>query len=632
MKVVFVGFYLLINFIHFTATAQHLTCFDMKVGFSKTLQLHIFNQNQNYLSDLLGDPENWRVAYQNLVSEYDPHKIFFFKSESELSENEHEVPSRFADDFEADTLGCPYSKEFYQKFEKVFQRHVNLVTTAYGDEQEFYTQVIGFAKIKNEDLPEGDKKLLDDFPENAEQLIHKVKLVTSRKFQDYMKQENDEKLAFAITMKDLRLIRKSYSLRNPNLVYSVALSSALNALDAHTIYLWEELSLDFMNKIKGGSAELGVVVGFTLNGLKVIEILPDGPIGQQQVDLQVNDVITSIDGESLKMLSFKEATKKLHGPIGSHAKLDVIREGTSLRFKVQRGIVSLSDDLHKREIINMNGSRLGYFNLTTFYGSITKSKKILKNGASQDFIEALNYFNKQSVDGLLIDLRFNYGGVLNEAISMLTHLLAKGPLLQMGTHLEQVVLSDEDNGSVTFSKPIVVLVNAASASASEIFAGVLQSYRRALIVGPSKTYGKGAMQTVLRIGPGFKIDPYGKSLLKVTTQFFYLPNGDNIHFEGIKPDYLIHANDKSLLEKIRAEKEENPLLMSTGGAPNLLEFYSLWPAPRLDQEITMEELQVIKRTVEGDPAAMKDREFFSDFEVQQALTYLVKSIQNEKGR
>jgi len=295
-----------------------------------------------------------------------------------------------------------------------------------------------------------------------------------------------------------------------------AVDGMLAGLDPHSVYVKGEKYQDLDEDTRGEFAGLGIEVVMEGGFVKVIAPIDDTPAAK--AGIQAGDLIMRIDGEVISGLSLNEATSKMRGAPGTNIVLTILRESEPDPFDVEltRAIVKLSSV--KRERLS---DEIGYLRVTQFQLNTGESfRKELKRLRSKD-----------SFSGLILDLRNNPGGLLTSAVSISDAFLKKGTIVSTKGRMEgsekKYIATAVD---LIDGKPIVVLVNSGSASASEIVAGALQDHKRALILG-TNTFGKGSVQTILNITED--------DAIKLTTARYYTPNGRSIQAEGIVPDVYV---------------------------------------------------------------------------------------------
>lgn len=317
--------------------------------------------------------------------------------------------------------------------------------------------------------------------------------------------------------------------------------------DPHTLYLMPEDKEDFDIDMSGKLEGIGALLREEGSYIKVERIIP-GSASWRGKELKAEDIILGVaqgDNEVVDIvdMSIRDAVKLIRGKKGTIVKLKVKKpEGTVQMISITRDKVVLEEAYAKSTILKHKNLKhpIGYIHVPKFYRDFQD-----RNGrnCSDDVKKALLDFKKRKVDGVILDLRNNGGGALEDARLMGGLFIDKGPIVQVKNSGAPKIQSDTD-GKVVWDKPLIILVNRFSASASEIVAGALKDYKRALVIGSSEqTHGKGTVQTVLDLN-NFVNPVYGKMMgdfgaLKITTDMFYRINGMSTQFKGITPHIVL---------------------------------------------------------------------------------------------
>ncbi len=294
-----------------------------------------------------------------------------------------------------------------------------------------------------------------------------------------------------------------------------AIGGLLTNLDAHSDYLTEKKFKDLQAQTEGEFGGLGITVGMKDGALTIIAPLDDSPA--KKAGLQSGDIILKINNKSTLNMSIDDAVNKMRGKPKTSIDLTIYRKNAPkpLDFKITRDIIQVKS-VHTRKIEN---EKFLYVRINSFDKNVTSSVK-----------EALQKAGK--LDGIILDLRNNPGGLLNQAVGLSELFIKEGIIVSQKGKVKTENTQFKANGKAMFANlPIVVLINGGSASASEIVAGALQDHKRALIVGEN-SFGKGSVQVVLPVD--------STSAIKLTTAKYYLPSGRTIQAVGITPDILVH--------------------------------------------------------------------------------------------
>ncbi|MTH33404.1 PDZ domain-containing protein [Paracoccus limosus] len=298
-----------------------------------------------------------------------------------------------------------------------------------------------------------------------------------------------------------------------------AINGMLTSLDPHSSFLSAKDYEDMQTQTRGSFGGLGIEVGQEDGLVKVISPIDDTPAAQAGV--KAGDYITHVNGESLMGLTLDEAVEKMRGPIGSEIKITILRQGVKEPFDLTMTRDTIKLTVVKTRIVgHAVVLRVTTFNDETMDTLKTEMAKAIKDAGGID-----------KVTGFVLDLRNNPGGLLNQAISVSDAFLDKGEIVSTrGRKPEESERWNAEPGDLAQGKPMVVLINGGSASASEIVTGALQDHRRAIVVG-TKSFGKGSVQTVMPVT--------ADSAIRLTTARYYTPSGRSIQALGIQPDIIV---------------------------------------------------------------------------------------------
>jgi carboxyl-terminal processing protease len=327
----------------------------------------------------------------------------------------------------------------------------------------------------------------------------------------------------------LGIIRQNYvePVSDSDLLKS-AIRGMLSGLDPHSAYLEKEEFQELKEGTSGEFGGLGIEVGMEDGFVKVVSPIDDTPA--QKAGVRSGDLIIRLDDTAVKGLSLNEAVKLMRGAPGTDITLTIVREGEErpLQIKLTRAVIKVNS-VRSREL------EAGYEYLRVSQFQTDTGRKL------RDAVSDLKEKNGGHLKGLVLDLRNNPGGVLTAAVSVADAFLSDGLIVYTeGRAPESEQRFSATAGDIVDGVPIVVLVNAGSASASEIVAGALQDNGRAIIMG-EKTFGKGSVQTILPISE--------TSALKLTTARYFTPKGRSIQAEGIQPDVPLERVQLTAVEQ-----------------------------------------------------------------------------------
>jgi carboxyl-terminal processing protease len=327
-----------------------------------------------------------------------------------------------------------------------------------------------------------------------------------------------------------------------NKLIEAAINGMLTSLDPHSSYMPPKDFDDMRVQTRGEFGGLGIEVTQEDGFVKVVSPMDDTPAAA--AGIQSGDFITHVDGESIAGLTLDAAVDMMRGPVGSEIIITVVREGSAEPFDVSiiRDTIKVTA-VRARTVGSTIVLRMTTFNDQTFPGL----EEGLKTSA-----EELGGWDK--VSGVVLDLRNNPGGLLNQAIKVSDAFLEKGEIVS--TRGRDATDSERFNatpGDLTGGKPLVVLINGGSASASEIVSGALQDHHRAIVVG-TKSFGKGSVQTIIPLR--------GEGAMRLTTARYYTPSGRSIQALGVAPDIIVNqpprppvVEDKEPASAVQARTE-----------------------------------------------------------------------------
>lgn len=336
-------------------------------------------------------------------------------------------------------------------------------------------------------------------------------------------------------------------------VFNVYMNSITEAYDPHTNYLSPKASDLFNQQMKLSLEGIGAQLQTDNDYTKISRILPGGP-AEKSDKIHANDLITGVaqgkDGEMADVIGWRldEVVKLIKGPKGTIVRIQFLPASTGVNGPAQeitlvRDKIKLEDQAAKKSVINYNAGgkdlRLGVISLPSFYMDFEAYQKGDPDykSTTRDVKKLIQELQAEKVDGVVMDLRNNGGGSLAEAIDLTGLFIKEGPVVQVKNSANNVQVGLDEDKQVIYNGPLVVLTNRFSASASEIFAGAIQDYRRGLIVGES-TFGKGTVQTVIDLKKYIN-DKETVGELKLTFQKFYRVTGSSTQEKGVTPDILL---------------------------------------------------------------------------------------------
>lgn len=377
-----------------------------------------------------------------------------------------------------------------------------------------------------------------------------------------------------------------------------AINGMLTSLDPHSSYLPPKDYDEMQVETKGEFGGLGIEVTQEDGFVKVVSPIDDTPA--YRAGIEAGDFVTHIDGESILGLTLNDAVELMRGPVGEEIVLTIFREGVDEPFDITivRDIIKLTAVKVRTE------GRAIVVRITSF---TEKTISNLTDGIAEE-IEANG--GVENIDGFILDLRNNPGGLLSQAISVSDAFLDAGEIVSTrGRNVQDSERFNARPGDLAAGKPIVILINGGSASASEIVAGALQDHRRAIVVG-TKSFGKGSVQTIMPI--------QGNGAMRLTTARYYTPSGRSIQALGITPDILVEQRPRVVADEDEEEETTARRRRSEADLRGSLNNDSL-----TDEEI---ELLESERAEQEEIAARRDEDFQLAFglDILRGLNVLAK--------
>ena len=311
-----------------------------------------------------------------------------------------------------------------------------------------------------------------------------------------------------------------------------AINGVLQSLDPYSAYMSPELFKEMQTDTSGEFGGLGIEIGMEAGVVKVISPIDETPAAK--AGIKAGDYIVKIGKEQVQGKSLMEAVKLMRGPVGSSIDLTIRRKNVKkpLKFKIIRKVIEVKSV--SSEIIGKE-KNLGYIRLKSF-----------NENSDKQFLKSLKKLESNSkIKGYVLDLRNNPGGLLTKAINITDFFLNDGEIVSTkGRNISETRKFFAKKGDETDGKPIIVLINYGSASASEIFAGALKDHKRAIILGEN-SYGKGSVQSIIPLGNGGGI--------RLTISKYYLPSGKSISEVGVTPDIYVEEIGDDF--KIKSDKD-----------------------------------------------------------------------------
>ena len=398
-----------------------------------------------------------------------------------------------------------------------------------GDENELKTRwrKILEAQIINRYLDLEEEYLADEKKIDKEALWQEASDRVAKRFDDFFNRLHQE------TLQDH---------------YDRFFNAVARAFDPHTNYMAPDRKEDFDIHMRGSLEGIGALLREEDGYIKVVRIIP-GSASALEGRLQAEDIILAVaeKGEEpveITDMRLRDAVRLIRGPKGTEVQLTVRKpDGAKDIIAITRDVVQIEETFVKHTVLDADGKKFGYINIPSFYRDFEKSRYGEGRNSTQDTRDAIVALRNQGIEGIILDLRNNGGGSLVDAVDITGLFIDEGPIVQVkNSQGTKRVLKDDDE-TLVYGGPLVVLVNQFSASASEIVAAALQDYRRAIVVGGQHTHGKGTVQTIIDLNeniPLLHLRRYEDlGALKATIQKFYRVDGGSTQYRGVEPDIVL---------------------------------------------------------------------------------------------
>jgi len=502
------------------------------------------------------------AVFTDFLEVLDPSKHYFLQSDiDEFSQFKHQID---------DQIMTEDLSFFYTVFERYEQR--------IEETKDYYKEILSspFDITKDETYSVDYENT--PFPTNKAQLIQiwqkQLKMRYLGRLYDKEQAEDDKVTSDSTYTKrsfeDLQIEALEQTKENMDNLYDrleelnqddwfgYFINSITTQFGPHTNYLDPKIKKRFDISMSGKLEGIGARLQKEGEYTKVTELISGGPAWRAG-ELEVGDLIIKVaqaNEEPLDIVGMRldDAIEYIKGKKGTEVRLTLKRvNGTIKTISIVRDVVELEETFVKSSIVEKNGKKYGLINLPKFY--IDFDEKNYRNSAT-DMQKELQYLKKESVSGIMIDLRNNGGGSLKTAIEIAGFFIDEGPVVQVKYRGEKADIRADNQEGLEWDGPMVVLVNELSASASEIFAAAMQDYKRAVLIGGKQTFGKGTVQNFYPLSQYARTDK-DLGFLKMTIQKFYRINGGSTQLKGVTPDIVVPSRYSYL--EVGERDQEKPL-------------------------------------------------------------------------
>ncbi|SDS36011.1 carboxy terminal-processing peptidase [Opitutus sp. GAS368] len=495
--------------------------------------------------------------YPDLITDYmkeglDPQRLFF------TAEDEKNFRTQFGPRIETDLayLGnIDTAFTIFQTYEERVKARTAWIFEELKKNYDFTTQEVY--------APDRSKS---EFPANAaeadELWRRRIKFEI---LQDVLGKKTQEEAKASIHKRYERMLKNVGDIE-PLDIQELFLSAFTRMYDPHSSYLSSDTLQDFSIQMKLSLIGIGAVLSIEDDGNCVVKEVKAGSPADLSGQIRTNDKIVAVrqqGGEAIEVIGMKlrRIVDMIRGAKGTKVTLtvlphDAVDATKTKEVHIVRDVIKLDEARATAAIYDLPGENnqtvpVGVISLNSFYGPSedTADTAANKNAATQDVAELIGKLKAQGIKALVVDLRRNGGGLLSEAVDLTGLFIEQGPVVQVRDSMGRLQVDSDTNASVTYDGPLAVLTSRFSASASEIFAGALQNYGRAVIIGDSSTHGKGTVQAVLEMKnflPRLSQNITNTGAAKLTYQKFYLPNGSSTQKKGVIPDITLPSIDDFL--------------------------------------------------------------------------------------
>jgi len=503
-------------------------------------------------------------VYDKYIKEIDPlHRNFYQKDIDEFKKYRKKIDDQI-NNKELDFFNLTYNR---------LQQRID-------ESESIYKEILdeGFDFQKEESIDNDYEKL--DYPDSKKEMRERwrkqLKLNTLSSYYDLSRsQQEDEELKEEDKVSQDSLKRKAISMTRDALEnfyenqedmlrkdwFSMYLNAITGQVDPHTNYFAPRDKDRFDISMSGKLEGIGARLQKERDHIKIVEIISGGPAwkhGKLEVGDEIQRVKQEDEDKSVSIIGMRleDAVELIKGPKETKVTLSVKKvDGTKQKYTIVRDVVEIQDTYARSAFIDKEGEDYGLIKLPKFYFDMDDYNN---RNAATDIEKEIKRFKKKNAKGLIIDLRNNGGGSLKTVVDIAGLFIEKGPVVQVKkSNGDMEVLEDEDD-KILWDKPLVILVNKLSASASEILAAAMQDYKRAIIIGSDQTYGKGTVQNIINLDRWMRNSSIGEmGALKITTQKFYRINGGSTQLKGVSSDVVL-PNRYSYIE-IGERDYKNPL-------------------------------------------------------------------------
>ncbi len=504
-------------------------------------------------------------VYNAYLEKLDPQKRYFYQSDiDEFSAHKHQL-----DDYIRDKE-LDFFFQTYERFQQRFAESKLLYKSILTKKFDFTRKDI--IDVDYEEIPyvENEKQMKQRWHKRLKYSTLSTYFDTLDQQEKDLEKNPDQKTKSKIEIEEesRKITENSVSEYfdfaeelNEKDWFAQYINAIVETYDPHTYYFAPKDKDRFDISMSGKLEGIGARLQKKKDNIKITEVISGGPAWRGE-EVEVGDVILKVKQEdedeavSIVGMRLDNAVSLIKGPKGTKVTLTLKRvDGSIEDVDIIRDIVELEETYAKSSLIKKKDKYFGLINLPKFYFN---AEDYNSRNAASDVKKEIERFKNKNIDGLVIDLRNNGGGSLKTAVDLAGLFIKTGPVVQVKSRGARKQVLDDNNPSIVWDGPLVIMVNELSASASEILAAAIQDYKRGIVIGSKQTYGKGTVQSIIDLNRWLRSNNNGDlGAIKVTTSKFYRINGGSTQLEGVKSDVVVP--DRYSYIEIGEKDQDNPL-------------------------------------------------------------------------
>ncbi len=502
-------------------------------------------------------------VYKSYINYLDPQKRFFLQSDITEFEKHKKNMGEYLTNLDVSFFNLTYNRlmQRQKEAEKIYKDVLNKPFD-FSKEEVINLDYENLPFSKNEkELKERWRKMLKFFTLSNFVIKEKEEATKKEKDANYKPKTEEElkKETTETTRKNFEDVFAVTSDMNRDDWFGMYLNSYAEGFDPHTTYFAPDLKERFDRDMSGKFEGIGATLQKKTEGIQITSIIAGGPVWKGKL-LEVDDIILKV-GEGNKEpvdvvgMRLEDAIKLIKGPKGTEVRLTVKKtDGTITVIPIVRDVVEIEETYAKSTLVKEGNKTYGLIHLPKFYVDFNSYKE--RNAASDMALEIAK-MKAQNVSGLILDLRDNGGGSLKAVVDIAGLFIKEGPVVQVRSANGSVQVLQDTDKNIQWEKPLVILVNELSASASEILSAAMQDYKRAIVIGSKQTYGKGTVQAMVNLNQYVRNSNFDLGSSKLTIQKFYRIDGSSTQLEGVKSDVV--TPDKYKYMEVGERELEFPL-------------------------------------------------------------------------